>query len=86
MATIESLQRNAIEYAERSHRNPLLRLTLGELVAEMIDLRLRDPDINKPENEIPESSKDNHQRYNNLIKELTLREREFKSYKQTPIY
>jgi hypothetical protein len=86
MATIEDLEKRAEEYKEKLHENPLLKLTLGELISEMQKLYAFDPNVVKPEDQVPESSRENYERYNKIIKEIALREREYISYKPEPSF
>ncbi len=71
---------------KQKKKNPLLKLKLGELVLEMQRIYAVDPNVIKPENQIPESSLENYKKYSAIILELNKRENEYDSWKPAPRY
>ncbi|MBU1199219.1 MAG: hypothetical protein KKF46_03960 [Nanoarchaeota archaeon] len=64
-------------WEERVKKNPLLTLSLGDLVMEMHKIYAADPYVVKPEDQVPESSLENRTRYHAIVKELNKREFEY---------
>ncbi|HLA22964.1 MAG TPA: hypothetical protein VJZ93_00305 [Candidatus Nanoarchaeia archaeon] len=86
MATHESIRRVREEKEEAERRNPLLKLSLGELVMGMQRISSMDKNVFLPEEKVPEGSRENYRSYNSLIKELNNREARYNSYKEPPRY
>ena len=97
MTTIDDIDDANKRKAEAEKRNPLLKLSLGELVREMQVIAVKDPNVlSTPEmiekamqQFIPQQrdflikeSMKNYEYYMSLIEDLKRREEEYKSYKQ----
>jgi hypothetical protein len=59
---------------EEIKKNPLLAMSLGDLVAELHKTYALDPNVIKPESEIPEESLSNYKKYRAIINQLNARE------------
>ena len=101
MTTVEDVNEKSEEKRRAEERNPLLKLTLGELVREMQVIVTKDPNVlTTPEviatamQPLIPSLRDfrikesmiNYEKYTSIIKELDRREEEYKSYKPEPRY
>ncbi len=63
-------------------KNPLLKLSLGDLVKEMNILSCENPDVLKSREEISDESMEDYQQYQSLVDELNRRE---KGYTGVPL-
>lgn len=101
MTTIEDAKKRAEEQKERERQNPLLKMGLGELVDELLNLKdtfrkkFVDPDFPYPENYAKYGGIEGYnrtvfeeyeQRRKGLIAELDRREQEYNSYKSPPVF
>ncbi len=64
-------------HAEELKKRPYMDHGLGDLLDAMNKLRDKDPNVLKPEDEVPEESKDNQAEYKEIIAELNRKEEEY---------
>jgi hypothetical protein len=64
-------------WRQRVRDNPALGMSLGELVAELYKICASDPNVMKPEKEIPKKSLSNYEKYRAIIDELNARDRKY---------
>lgn len=79
----DDIARIAREHDEAARKNPLLRLTLGQIVNEMIGLAVRYPVMLSDES-LPAPVEEYRKRYDALLAELGRREKQYQSYKEPP--
>jgi len=71
-------------WEERVKENPLLTLSLGDLVTELFKVYSLDPNVIKPKDEIPKGSLSNYKQYRAVVDELNSRERRY-SEERNPV-
>ena len=86
MTNSEEVERADIEARVALCQNSLLGLGLGELVLKKDRIFVGDPNVIRPEEEIPPKSRENYAQYLAIIRELNRREQKYLSYKSPTVY
>jgi hypothetical protein len=87
MANLEGVARQAEERKRAEERNPLLKLTLSELIKSMQNLVLKNPNLlSYPTKEIRRLFPVIGEQYVSIMEEIDRREREYHSYKAPLVF
>lgn len=89
MVRLDQVQDAQRRRREAEERNPLLKLSLGELVKEMQLIATKNPGVLEPREHLLNIPTDQwnlaeYKKYDAIMEELDRREKEYRSYKSEP--